>query len=207
MWRIALMHAWRERSITPTMYVWRLRERSTTLLLAISLLSGCEHATVSSGDTTAAATSASSTSPIQSDVSHYTVAGDSLRLVQHDENLPAGFPLQVTPLTVRNPYEGDKRATATGGQLFVGYNCIDCHGADGSGAMGPSFQDGRWHFGGSPGEVFESIYQGRPDGMPAWGGRISDDQIWMLTAYVRSLSSKDVSTENFTGKTVERTGH
>jgi cytochrome c oxidase cbb3-type subunit 3 len=94
-----------------------------------------------------------------------------------------------------------------GGQLFVGYNCLDCHGAEGSGAMGPSFQDGRWHFGGSPGEVFESIYQGRPDGMPAWGGRISNDQIWMLTAYVRSLSSKDLSTENFTGKTVERTGH
>ena len=85
--------------------------------------------------------------------------------------------------------------------------CLDCHGAEGSGAMGPSFQDGRWHFGGSAGEVFESIYQGRPDGMPAWGGRITDDQIWMLTAYVRSLSSKDLSTENFTGKTVERTGH
>jgi mono/diheme cytochrome c family protein len=126
------------------------------------------------------------------------VAGDSLRLIEHPEILPAGFPL---------PYQGDKRAIATGAQLFVGYNCLDCHGADGSGAMGPSFQDGRWHFGGSPGAVFESIYQGRPDGMPAWGGRISNEQIWMLTAYVRSLSSKDLSTENFTGKTVERTGH
>lgn len=57
------------------------------------------------------------------------------------------------------------------------------------------------------GEVFESIFQGRPDGMPAWGGRISNDQIWMLTAYVRSLPTKDLSTENFTGRTVERTGH
>ena len=43
--------------------------------------------------------------------------------------------------------------------------------------------------------------------MPAWGGRISNEQIWMLTAYVRSLSSKDLSTENFTGKTIERSGH
>ena len=43
--------------------------------------------------------------------------------------------------------------------------------------------------------------------MPAWGGRISNDQIWMLTAYVRSLPTKDLSTENFTGRTVERTGH
>jgi cytochrome c oxidase cbb3-type subunit 3 len=137
----------------------------------------------------------------------YFVAGDSLRFIEHSENLPAGFPLQVKAVPIKNPYEGNKQAIATGGQLFVGYNCLDCHGAEGSGAMGPSFQDGRWHFGGSPGEVFESIYQGRPDGMPAWGGRISNDQIWMLTAYVRSLSSKDLSTENFTGRTVERTGH
>ncbi|HJQ11219.1 MAG TPA: c-type cytochrome [Gemmatimonadaceae bacterium] len=108
---------------------------------------------------------------------------------------------------MKNPYEGDGNAISTGGKLFIAYNCLDCHGAEGSGAMGPSFQDGRWHFGGSPAEVFESIYQGRPDGMPAWGGRISNDQIWMLTAYVRSLASKDLSTENFTGKTVERTGH
>ena len=150
--------------------------------------------------------SASSTAP-QQNVSYLSVAGDSLQLIQHDDNLPAGFPLSVKPVAVKNPYEGDKKAISTGGQLFIAYNCLDCHGAEGSGAMGPSFQDGRWHFGGSPGEVFESIYQGRPDGMPAWGGRITNDQIWMLTAYVRSLSSKDLSTENFTGKTVERTGH
>jgi mono/diheme cytochrome c family protein len=135
------------------------------------------------------------------------VAGDSLRFVEHPEILPAGFPAQAKALAIRNPYEGDKDAIHMGSQLFISYNCLDCHGAEGSGAMGPSFQDGRWHFGGSPGEVFESIYQGRPDGMPAWGGRISNDQIWMLTAYVRSLSSKDLSTENFSGKTVERTGH
>ena len=137
----------------------------------------------------------------------YSDGGDSLRMVSHAENLPAGFPSSGTPLELRNPYEGNKQAIATGKQLFVAYNCIDCHGADGAGAMGPSFQDGRWHFGGTPGAVFESIYQGRPDGMPSWGGRISNDQIWMLTAYVRSLASGDISTDNFSGATVERTGH
>ena len=137
----------------------------------------------------------------------YTDGGDSMRFIAHDENLAVGFPAAGKPVELTNPYEGDKRAIATGGTLFVAYNCLDCHGAEGSGAVGPSFQDGRWHFGGTAGAVFESIYQGRPDGMPAWGGRISNDQIWMLTAYVRSLASKDVSTENFGGRTVERTGH
>ena len=162
--------------------------------------------TGSAGDTSSLKTNASSAGR-DSAGGHLLVAGDSLYFIEHPENLPAGFPSSIKPLLVSNPYEGDKRAITVGGQLFVGYNCLDCHGAEGSGAMGPSFQDGRWHFGGSASEVFESIYQGRPDGMPSWGGRISNDQIWMLTAYVRSLSSKDLSTENFTGKTVERTGH
>lgn len=137
----------------------------------------------------------------------YVDGGDSMRFIDHQENSPVGLPPNGRPWTLTNPHEGDKKAIAEGAQLFIAYNCIDCHGADGSGAMGPAFSDGRWHFGGSPGEVFESIYEGRPDGMPQWGGRISNDQIWMLTAYVRSLSSHDVSTQNFTGKTVERTGH
>jgi len=167
---------------------------------------GCRDNAIGRTDTSGSTVAASST-PAEQTTSKLLVAGDSLRFIQHDENLPVGFPLGVTSITVKNPYEGDKKAISTGAQLFIAYNCLDCHGAEGSGAMGPSFQDGRWHFGGAPGEVFESIYQGRPDGMPSWGGRITNDQIWMLTAYVRSLSSKDLSTENFTGKTVERTGH
>jgi len=180
-----------------------IRARSVAALCALVTITACSRGVGDRGDTTKA-TSASREQPA---VSHVYVAGDSLRLMAHDEILPVGFPASAKPLLIKNPYEGDKAAISTGGKLFIAYNCLDCHGADGSGAMGPSFQDGRWHFGGAPGEVFESIYQGRPDGMPAWGGRISNDQIWMLTAYVRSLSSKDLSTENFTGKTIERTGH
>jgi cytochrome c oxidase cbb3-type subunit 3 len=135
-------------------------------------------------------------------------AGDTIRFITHDDHIPAGFPLTGRPLGLKNPLEGNAQALKVGAQLFIGYNCIDCHGADGSGAMAPSLADGRWHFGGGAAEVFESIYQGRPEGMPAWGGRIGNDQIWMLVTYVRSLSAgKDLSTENFTGRTVERTGH
>ena len=132
---------------------------------------------------------------------------DTLRFVAHEEYIPVGIPSRAQPLALKNPFEGDRTAIATGGRIFVAYNCVDCHGADGSGAMGPSFQDGRWRFGGSAGEVFESIYQGRPEGMPAWGGRISEEQIWMLVAYVRSLAVGDLTTENFSGVAQERMGH
>ena len=139
-----------------------------------------------------------------------TAGGQDLagRFVSHVDHIQPGNVPRPAGLQLRNPYEGNTQAVATGAKLFVAYNCIDCHGADGSGAMGPSLADGRWHFGGTSSEVFESIYQGRPEGMPAWGSLIAPDQIWMLTAYVRSLSAgKDVTTENFSGATVERTGH
>ena len=130
------------------------------------------------------------------------------RFVTHAEYIHPGLVTPPAGLVLRNPYEGDANAVATGAKLFIAYNCIDCHGADGSGAMGPSLADGRWHFGGAPAEVFESIHQGRPEGMPAWGSLISADQIWLLVSYVRSLeTNRNVTTENFTGRTVERTGH
>ena len=136
-------------------------------------------------------------------------ARDSGRaFVAHPEHVQVGLPLQGGFVQLANPFEGDARKATEGGALFVSYNCADCHGAEGSGAMGPSLADGRWHFGGSAGAVFQSIYEGRPDGMPSWGGRIPDDQIWRLVAYVQSLGKgKDLSTENFTGKAIPKMGH
>ena len=172
--------------------------------IALYFASGC---TDSSAAQTAAGQTSTATKPAQVTTQGYSDGGDKLRILTHDEILPVGFPESRAPVTSRNPFEGDKRALGIGAQLFVAYNCVDCHGADGAGAMGPGFQDGRWHFGGSAAAVFESIYQGRPEGMPSWGGRITDDQIWMLATYVRSLATADMSTENFSGQTIERTGH
>ena len=128
--------------------------------------------------------------------------------VEHPDHIQPGLTFHGRWASIANPYAGNPQRVDEGGKLFVAYNCMDCHGADGSGAMGPSLQDSRWHFGATDADVFESIYEGRPGGMPAWGGRIADDQIWRLVAYVQSLSrGHDVTTENFTGKTIARTGH
>jgi len=134
---------------------------------------------------------------------------DSLRFVEHAAYIRAGFGgPNPTALRLTSPFGADRQVVAVGSQLYLSYNCVDCHGMDGSGAMGPSLADGRWRYGGMPAEVFESIYQGRPEGMPAWGGRISDADIWRLVAYVRSLEvGKNVATENFTGRVQQRMGH
>jgi mono/diheme cytochrome c family protein len=135
-------------------------------------------------------------------------SADTAKFVAHNRHITAGMVSPRDTLALNNPFGNDPAALAAGAKLYISYNCVDCHGADGSGSMGPAFIDGRWHFGGSPAEVYESIAQGRPGGMPAWGGLMDRHSTWRLVAYVRSLEKgKDITTENFTGKTVERTGH
>jgi cytochrome c oxidase cbb3-type subunit III len=133
--------------------------------------------------------------------------GQQAVLVEHPDHVQPGLTSRARWAKLANPYAGDAKRASEGAKLFVSYNCMDCHGADGSGAMGPSLQDGRWHFGGTPGDIFQSIYEGRPDGMPSWGGRIADGQIWRLVTYIQTLEKGHaVTTENFTGKTVDRGG-
>src|SRR5436305_11506800 len=108
--------------------------RSRALAVGVTVLAAfaCRAARIPNADTTSVANNESST-PANS-TSTLLVAGDSLRLVEHPEILPAGFPLGTKQIQLKNPYEGDKKAIATGAKLFVAYNCLDCHGADGSGA-------------------------------------------------------------------------
>jgi cytochrome c oxidase cbb3-type subunit 3 len=48
--------------------------------------------------------------------------------------------------------------------------------------------DDEWIYGSSSANVYWTIVEGRPQGMPAFGGRIPEDEVWRIAAYVRSLS-------------------
>jgi cytochrome c oxidase cbb3-type subunit III len=99
--------------------------------------------------------------------------------------------LQPGPRTkqvvLRNPYDGNAYAISEGQRLFSAYNCSGCH-ANGGGGMGPPLMDDEWIYGSEPENIFSTIVEGRPNGMPSFRGRIPDSQVWELVAYVRSLS-------------------
>ena len=89
---------------------------------------------------------------------------------------------------VKNPYADDSSAVDEGRQLFVAMNCTGCHGFEAkAGLMAPQLTDNYWRYGGSDAAVFNSIYEGRAKGMPAWGTVLSHKQIWQLVSYIRSL--------------------
>jgi cytochrome c oxidase cbb3-type subunit 3 len=97
----------------------------------------------------------------------------------------------VEPPTQGGPgpqYANDSKQVAEGKKLFTEYNCVGCH-FNGAGGIGPAFLDKVWTYGGSIEQIHASIRDGRPNGMPAWGGKLSDEQIWQLAAYAHSLPS------------------
>lgn len=97
-------------------------------------------------------------------------------------------PGPVTPdVKVENPYGYNAQAISEGKRLFTWYNCVGCH-ANGGGGMGPALMDERWIYGSDPENVFATIVEGRPNGMPAFRGKIPTRQVWQLVAYVHSLS-------------------
>ncbi|MDB4906903.1 MAG: cytochrome c class [Gemmatimonadetes bacterium] len=89
----------------------------------------------------------------------------------------------------QGPYEGNAFAVNQGKRLFRWYNCNGCH-AMGGGSIGPALMDDQWKYGSSSSAIFASIMQGRPEGMPSFGGHITDDQAWQIVAYVRSMSGQ-----------------
>jgi cytochrome c oxidase cbb3-type subunit 3 len=91
------------------------------------------------------------------------------------------------PADVRNPYAGNGWAVNEGKRLYARFNCVGCH-AHGGGGIGPALMDDTWIYGGRPVEIYASIVEGRPNGMPAFGGRITDAEVWQLVAYVQTLS-------------------
>jgi cytochrome c oxidase cbb3-type subunit III len=80
-------------------------------------------------------------------------------------------------------FEGNIYQVAQGGRYFAWSGCGGCHGHDATGRL--SLADDRWEHGSGVAAVYRSIADrhGRLD----YGRRLTPEQLWQVTAYVRSL--------------------
>ena len=74
-----------------------------------------------------------------------------------------------------------------GKRLYKWFNCNGCH-ANGGGDVGPALMDDKWIYGSEPANIFHTIMEGRPNGMPSFRDKIPAQQAWQIVAYVRSMS-------------------
>jgi cytochrome c oxidase cbb3-type subunit 3 len=107
----------------------------------------------------------------------------------------AGQPKAETPAYVAS---GDPRSAeyannafhiSQGQRLYSWFNCVGCH-SHGGGGMGPPLMDQKWRYGARMEDIVYSILNGRPNGMPPWRNKITEQQAWQLAAYVHSLSGQ-----------------
>jgi cytochrome c oxidase cbb3-type subunit 3 len=114
------------------------------------------------------------------------------------ETVPAGespdtiWPGGTVPQTLdprAKLYDNNAPAISDGQQLYSQMNCVGCH-SHGGGGMGPALIDDEWRYGGRIDQIATSIAEGRPNGMPSWRSKLTEDQIWKLAAYVRSMSGQ-----------------
>jgi cytochrome c oxidase cbb3-type subunit III len=98
----------------------------------------------------------------------------------------------------KDPQEANEDYIAEGKRLYNQFNCSGCHAA-GGGAIGPPLMDDEWIYGSSSANIFWTIVEGRPQGMPAFGGRVPEREVWQIAAFVRSLSGLNKDGENSEG--------
>jgi cytochrome c oxidase cbb3-type subunit 3 len=94
------------------------------------------------------------------------------------------------PQTPENsPFQENAYGISEGKRIYEQVNCVGCH-AHGGGGMGPPLMDDEWIYGSHPANIFETIVEGRPNGMPSWRNKLTDTQVWQLVAYVQSMSGQ-----------------
>ena len=107
---------------------------------------------------------------------------------------------KIVAATKSNPFHNNQEAIAKGQELYVEH-CQDCHGEKGEGDIGPSFRDNIFlHAEGDVGDdiYFQLVSSGLEEGaeligrkakdeMPGFADEISEDDIWRVIAYIRTL--------------------
>jgi cytochrome c oxidase cbb3-type subunit 3 len=106
------------------------------------------------------------------------------RSVALDELVAGGIP---RPAADAPPgYREDAASDSNGQSVYENFNCVGCH-QHGGGGIGPALMDDEWLYGSSPALIYNSISEGRPNGMPAFREKIPETQLWQLVSYVRAL--------------------
>jgi cytochrome c oxidase cbb3-type subunit 3 len=89
----------------------------------------------------------------------------------------------------------DPAAAQRGMKAFSAFNCVGCHMGNGGGGMGPALSNRAFIYGSQPANIYLTIVQGRPRGMPAWGAVLPDAIVWDLVAYIKGISNAPVGNE------------
>ena len=88
-----------------------------------------------------------------------------------------------------SPFANNAYGISEGKRLYAAFNCSGCHATAGGGAIGPALSDDKWIYGYAPEQIYSTIVQGRPNGMPSFASKLPEQQVWQLVAYIESMTA------------------
>lgn len=95
---------------------------------------------------------------------------------------------QDTPKAATNPLQGNPTVLKQGQNIYRG-RCAVCHGIDAKGFRGSDLTTGDWVHGGTDAQIFKTIRAGVPGTEMPPHLNMSEEEIWMVISYLRTLSS------------------
>jgi mono/diheme cytochrome c family protein len=119
---------------------------------------------------------------------------------QADKAAPADDVAVADRTLQGNPFAKSAVAVIDGRKIYLKNGCSGCHGMGGGGGMGKPLIDDEWKFGSDDQTLFKLIRGEIPNQtMPnAIGKVLTDDEIWKVLLYVRSVYAGDPGRINWT---------
>ncbi|MCH7911358.1 MAG: c-type cytochrome [Candidatus Hydrogenedentes bacterium] len=100
---------------------------------------------------------------------------------------------------LHNPVEYSQDSVSLGKQRYI-RQCVECHGMDGRGntemvefllERTANLRKEKWKYGTKDAGVFRIVRDGTPNDMPAFKEKVSEEQMWHVVNYLRSIRGKN----------------
>lgn len=132
---------------------------------------------------------------------HYHILGTGdLQAVEYnksvtkaDKEVEAYLKSQAMNVNESNVTILEDEASIKAGKVIFKDNCVLCHSDNGEGVAGsgPNLTDKNWIYGYDIKDVFKTVKNGRPGGMPEHESKLNPVQMQQVSSYVLQLPEKD----------------
>jgi cytochrome c oxidase cbb3-type subunit 3 len=102
-----------------------------------------------------------------------------------EKEMAASVQAKTEDLPKPDRFSGDSKAIDEGKSIYASH-CASCHKDDATGGFGPNLT-GNLKFGSTSDNIYESIANGRPKGMPPFLPQLGKDRIAKVIAFLETL--------------------
>lgn len=123
-----------------------------------------------------------------------------VNLAAHEQFVKENRPQFALDMNKLNAIAADTEQMKLANSVYSS-KCQSCHGENAKGFIGPNLTDDFWLHGGSTTQVSKIILEGFLEkGMPAWKDQLTEQELYQVIAYVKSVRSSNIAGKEAQGE-------